>query len=355
MLVGVGNGDMSNSYQLVDPLQPGPSKAPVQTDWNKCVLCQTITPERLQCPTESKRHDVGVGYSTIASRIRRFNDLHKLPMPLELGRLDDGNGIEATFHENNARWHKSCQSKFNNTKLQRAEKRKCTQDCDSDATTSKKYTRQVAHHEVPASDVCFLCEDASMSEPIREASTFRLDSRVRRCALELQDERLLAKLSAGDMVAQDAKYHPRCLVSLYNKATSLQDKQKIDTTDKVNHGIALAELLSFIDETRMDEEHAPVFKLADLVKLYSNRLDQLGVEQHVRPHSTELKNRILAQFPDLTAHKEGRDILLAFDKDVGPALRKVCKEDYDDEAICLARAAKIVRRDMFQTEATFTG
>ena len=126
MLVGVGNGDMSNSYQLVDPLQPGPSKALVQTDWNKCVLCQTITPERLQCPTESKRHDVGVGYSTIASRIRRFNDLHELPMPLELGRLDDGNGIEATFHENNARWHKSCHTKFNNTKLQRAEKRKCT-------------------------------------------------------------------------------------------------------------------------------------------------------------------------------------------------------------------------------------
>ena len=141
-------------------------------------------------------------------------------MPLELGRLDDGNGIEATFHENNARWHKSCQSKFNNTKLQRAEKRKCTQDCDSDATTSKKYTRQVAHHEVPASDVCFLCEDASTSESLREASTFRLDSRVRRCALELQDERQLAKLSAGDMVTQDAKYHPRCLVSLYNKATS---------------------------------------------------------------------------------------------------------------------------------------
>ena len=66
-----------------------------------CVLCQTITPERLQCPTESKRPDVGVGYSTIASSIRRFNELHKLPMPLELGSLDDGIGLEATFQENN--------------------------------------------------------------------------------------------------------------------------------------------------------------------------------------------------------------------------------------------------------------
>uniref|UniRef100_UPI00358DDC4D uncharacterized protein n=1 Tax=Myxine glutinosa TaxID=7769 RepID=UPI00358DDC4D len=202
---------MSKSYQLVDPLQPGQSKAQVQTDWNKCVLCQKITRESLQCPAESKRHDVGVGYSTIAFNIRRFNELHELPMPLELGRLDDGNGIEATFLENNAKWHKSCHTKFNNIKLQRAEKRKCTQGCDPDATSSKKYTRQVAHHEVAASDVCFLCEDVSTSEPLREASTFRLDSRVRRCALDLQDERLLAKLSAGDMVAQDAKYHPRWL------------------------------------------------------------------------------------------------------------------------------------------------
>uniref|UniRef100_UPI00358F6776 uncharacterized protein n=1 Tax=Myxine glutinosa TaxID=7769 RepID=UPI00358F6776 len=146
--VGVSNSEMSKSYQLVDPLQPGQSKAQVQTDWNKCVLCQKITRESLQCPAESKRHDVGVGYFTIAFNIRRFNELHELPMPLELGRLDDGNGIEATFLENNAKWHKSCHTKFNNIKLQRAEKRKCTQGCDPDATPSKKYTRQVAHHEV---------------------------------------------------------------------------------------------------------------------------------------------------------------------------------------------------------------
>lgn len=344
---------MSKNYHLLDPRQPGQSKAQVQTDWNKCVLCQKITDESLQCPAESTRHDVGAGYSTIAFNIRSFNELHELPMPLELGRLDDGNGIEATFLENNAKWHKSCRIKFNNTKLKRAEKRKNTQGCDPDP--SKKYTRQVAHHEVAASDICFLCEDVSTSEPLREASTFRLDSRVRRCALDLQDERLLAKLSAGDMVAQDAKYHAKCLATLYNKTRSLQDKQKMDTTDEVNHGIALAELLSFIEETRIDEEHTPVFKLADLVKLYSNRLEQLGVEQDVRQHSTRLKNRILAHIPDLTAHNDGRDILLAFDEDVGHALRKVCRQEYDEEAICLARAATIVRREMFQTAATFTG
>jgi hypothetical protein len=352
---------MSKSYQIVDPQEPGPSKeAPVKTDWSKCLLCQAVTPEPLQCPAESKRCDVGAGqgYSTLSSNIVRFSELHELPMPIDLARLDEGNGMEATMLEHKAKWHKLCHTKFNITKLQRAEKRKSAmKDCDFDTnTTSKKYIRPKSGSHESATDVCFLCEDiVSASEPCREARTFRLDSRVRKCAFDLQDERLLAKLSAGDMVAQDAKYHPRCLASLYNKAAALQDGGKQDRSDRVSHGIALAELLTYIDEARMDADIAPVFKLADLLRLYSTRLEQLGVEQHIRPHSTELKNRILAQFPDLSAHRDGRNILLAFNKDLGLALRKACDEDYDDEAICLARAAKIVRRDMFELQATFTG
>lgn len=81
----------------------------------------------------------------------------------------------------------------------------------------------------------------------------------------------------------------------------------------------------------MDTNVAPVFKLKDLVNLYSKRLEQLGVDQNV--HHTRLKNRILAHFPDLSAHREGRDILLAFDKDIGLALKKVSSDNYDEEAI----------------------
>ncbi len=55
------------------------------------------------------------------------------------------------------------------------------------------------------------------------------------------------------------------------------------------------------------------------MKLYSTRLEQLGVKEHTRPHSTDLINRILAQIPDLRARREGRDVLLAFDEDIGPA------------------------------------
>ena len=119
--------------------------------------------------------------------------------------------------------------------------------------------------------------------------------------------------------------------------------------------IALAELLAYVEDAQTDESVAPVLKLADLVKLYTARLEQLGVKQQNRLNSTKLKERILSHIPDLSAHKEGRDVLLVFVGDVGSALRKACDLDSDDDAICLARAANIVRRDMLKLQSTFTG
>ena len=61
-----------------------------------------------------------------------------------------------------------------------------------------------------------------------------MDNRVRKSALALQDGKLLAKLSAGDMMTQDAKYHPLHLASLYMRAKSLDDFKQ-DDSDKINH------------------------------------------------------------------------------------------------------------------------
>ncbi len=119
--------------------------------------------------------------------------------------------------------------------------------------------------------------------------------------------------------------------------------------------IALAELLAHVEDARTDESVAPVLKLVDLVKLYTARLGQLGVKQQSRLNSTNLKDCILSHVPDLSAHREGRNVLLAFAGDVGSALRIACNLDYDDDAICLARAAKIVRKDMLKLQSTFTG
>lgn len=351
---------MAKRYQLVDTQQPGPSKE-VQAeviDWSKCVLCQIITKEPLQCPGESVRQDSGNGYVTLAKNLLGFNEIHEMPMDVDLTRLNDGDGIESTFRKHKARWHKSCNLKFNTTKLKRAEKKRKSSENAAESECGKK-SRSSTRLSLPTNecdkDICFFCGEKSGSEPLRLAATFGVDSHVRKCALELQDERLLTKLSGGDMVAQDAKYHVRCLVSLYNRARACKDKTKLEkSSDEVLHGIALAELIAYIDEAQSDEV-SPVFRLADLLALYSARLKKLGLEKQGRIHSTRLKERILAHLPGIRAHTEGRDVLLAFDTDVGLALRKACEKDSDDEAMCLAAAANIVRRDMFQQQSVFTG
>ena len=110
----------------------------------------------------------------------------------------------------------TCRLQFNKTNLKRAEKRKwCIED---NTVASKKFTRQSIDVAPPSTETCFFCGMPPVGETLRNASTFQVDVRVRQCAVKLQDTALLAKLSAGDMIAQEAKYHTQCLVSLYNKA-----------------------------------------------------------------------------------------------------------------------------------------
>lgn len=340
---------MAKQYKVFDPNEPGTSGSLcLTTDWSKCVLCQEDTPEMLKCPADSTRAMEGGGYQTIAEHLKAFNKIGCLPRTLNLSRLDEGEGIEAAFRLHSAKWHDSCRLQYNKTKLQRAVKRKALPE---DEPGARKSTRQSSEH-APSTEKCFFC-DQSGGGALRHASTFQIDFHVRQCALKLQDKPLLAKLSAGDLIAQEAKYHAKCLASLYNKA---RDVNTLDSNvDDVNHGIAFAGLVSYIEEARMDSLVAPMFKLTDLVNLYSTRLEQLGTHVTGRVHSTKLKNRILNYFPDMDAHKQGRDVVLVCNEDVGAALWKACEQDADNDCVHLARAASIVRREMFKMKQGFTG
>ena len=65
-------------------------------------------------------------------------------------------------------------------------------------------------------------------------------------------------------------YHVKCLASLYNKDRAT--RAMVDDQDDINHGIALAELVFYIDDACMEALVAPVFKLVDLTRLYTTRL-----------------------------------------------------------------------------------
>ncbi len=155
----------------------------------------------------------------------------------------------------------------------------------------------------------------------------------------------------GDMVALEAKYHAMCLLALYNRARKVKtDAQQGTDREREISGIVIAELVMYIEETRLETSTAPVFKLADLAHLYRSRMEQLGVVSDTRVNTTRLKQRLLAHFPDLRAQSQGRDVLLVFDEDIGAALGKACEQDSDSDAVHLARAAQIVRRHMFEAD-----
>lgn len=112
--------------QVVNPAEPGPQLrlCPSTTDWNLCLICQEVKDEPLKCPSTCIRGRGGVAYKTMAENLQSFSDINCLPSNLQLARLDEGEGIEATFRQRDAKWHDSCRLKFNCTKLKRAEKRK---------------------------------------------------------------------------------------------------------------------------------------------------------------------------------------------------------------------------------------
>ena len=50
--------------------------------------------------------------------------------------------------------------------------------------------------------------------------TMHLNQRLNSYAKKLSDGKLLAKLSGGDAIAQELKYHIVCLAELYNRESS---------------------------------------------------------------------------------------------------------------------------------------
>ncbi len=144
---------------------------------------------------------------------------------------------------------------------------------------------------------------------------FKWTVKVRDWATIREDTELLGRLSAGDMVAQDAKYHKKCLSVLHIRVRKVESEgPKYKANEREVAGIVFASL--YIEEARLDEETAQVFKLAYLVELYQSRMQQLGVKLDTRVHSTRLKQGLLAHFPDRRAHTKGRDVLLVFEEDV---------------------------------------
>ena len=110
-------------------------------------------------------------------------------------------------------------------------------------------------------------------------------------------------------------------------------------------------LLTYIVETKTSSNNPVVFRLVDLVSLYKQRLDQLG-RKTPDVNSTRLKEKLLAEIPELESIKKGRNILLAFKKYIGAAFSQA---SIYSKAIILVKAAKILPGHMIDHESAFAG
>ena len=189
--------------------------------WNWCLFCQEETSEHLECPARSKKVNSGKGYVTLVDNLQQFKNSYTLGSNLHLTDI-----THETLINNNASWYKSCRITYSAGELQRILKRKRDSECtDSEAwhsdigsqcrpTRSECKSMKVA---IIDKFFCFFCDEKiSPSDKYRRtAGTFDLNGKVRQCATELSESRLLTKLEAGDMVATDTENHANCLKSLY--------------------------------------------------------------------------------------------------------------------------------------------
>lgn len=67
-----------------------------------------------------------------------------------------------------------------------------------------------------------------------------------------------------------------------------QDAESEELCDSVCHGIALAELIAFMEESQSDSSIGLVFKLSELSKSYVAKLEKLGIDVSQHVHSTRL-------------------------------------------------------------------
>ena len=327
-----------------------PILAKRQTDWTRCCLCQKD--KKNEALTSPPTHHVPEhdGYTMLATNIPLFNEISALPLILDPARLNEGGGIEATLRRNEAKYHMSCRLLFNNTKLDRA--KKCRSDSRGSETDEGHVKQRRTSHD---GQVCIMCEKTSPESDLRQVMTMNLDKRLHECAQTLNDGTLLAKLGGGDAIAQELKYHRACLTALYNRERyhlrSLEKDSHQTKEEPDVYPLVLSELVNYIVETSLNSDGPTVFPLADIYQLYQQRLAQLAVDTPT-VNTTRLKDKLLAEIPELEAHKKGRGVLLAFQKDVALSLSKA--SEYSD-ALVMAKAAKILRRHILDHQSRFDG
>ena len=104
-------------------------------------------------------------------------------------------------------------------------------------------------------------------------------------------------MSAGDLFAQEAKYHLNYLTTVYNRERTFFRQQRENKQGRHAYSRAFAERVTYVIESQRIHQ-GESFKLADLNDLMTKRLIQLGSSTS-KVHATRFKEQLLDCLPGL--------------------------------------------------------
>ena len=314
--------------------------ASTSIDWDLCIFCQETTNEELRNPCNSK----GATYESIKLVYEEFlHNLRKLEDAGSTSFVLDHSITAENMLEEQACWHKSCKKPYKKYTVMKTLSNFLKRDTDKDMTIQPSKRRSLNL------DNCLFCEKTDGKEKLHYFSSLDCDDIVKTMATDLQDTELMVKLAGPDLVAKGANYHKNCLTHLYTKHRShiRAKNRELPTREALIEARALLELQCYIKESLEEGQH--IFKLADLQKLYSARLEQYGINQYI--HSTRLKKLILQDFPEAQEQSDGKYTIIIFPEGMRTLLKEAMKtRDQSWKAKILIQAAKIVREEALHEE-----
>lgn len=306
-----------------------------------------VTEEPLKCPmnansTQEDKLDV---YQSFLKNVAELTCIDSLPVELTLGP----DVTADTLMDHMASWHKSCHLKFSSSKLQKAKKKR-------EADREHLDCRRPFKRQALGAQECIFCGKDGDHGDLHSFTTFDADSHVRTIATELQDTQLLGRIAGGDLIALEAKHHLSCLTQLRNKyRTHERMKKQVcpNTDEKIQESVARVELMSYIK--KMVDSGTLMFTPSEIHSLYVSRLEYLGIKKQI--NKTRLNDDILQHFPEAQDQHDGRNTIIIFKEGLRNLLKTALKQrDYSDDATTLAKAASIIRNDIFNYQGyNFTG
>lgn len=140
--------------------------------------------ETLKCPLDNpaQNGNKSEAYAAFLKNVEEFRSIDALPFIVTFG--NDQSSENFAFHR--ASWHKSCLSKFNNCKLERAKRKRKPNVAESEEKPRCK--RQKLDNSL-----CFLCEKGIDGGELHQVSTSDADTNIKRMITELNDPNLLVK------------------------------------------------------------------------------------------------------------------------------------------------------------------